>query len=258
MGREGPLICPLGLGTVKLGRNEAVKYPQGFDLPDDTAALALLQAAADLGINLLDTAPAYGLAEARLGHLLPQLRGWDRRQWVIVTKAGEWFSGGQSRFDFSGPAIRASVLVSLEALKMRVLDVVLLHSDGVDEAGGRFDAAWDALAGLKAEGLVRQIGFSGKTVAGNHKFAGCADVLMVTYNEAETDQVPVIAKAAERGCGILIKKALASGHVRDPGAGLRRALALPGVSGAVVGTLSPAHLRANMQALQGAGDDRTQ
>ena len=30
MGSNGPLVSPLGLGTVKLGRNQGVKYPSGF------------------------------------------------------------------------------------------------------------------------------------------------------------------------------------------------------------------------------------
>jgi aryl-alcohol dehydrogenase-like predicted oxidoreductase len=49
--------------------------------------LALLELAWDLGINLLDTAPAYGESEERLGRLLRQCR----RDWVIVTKVGEEF-----------------------------------------------------------------------------------------------------------------------------------------------------------------------
>jgi len=245
--RDGPLVSRLGLGTVKFGRNQGVKYPQGFDLPSDAQILDLLRLAHDLGINLLDTAPAYGLAESRLGQVLPQL-GLKRADWVIVSKAGESFENGVSHFDFSGPAIRASVLASLEKLRIDYLDAVLLHSDGIDEAGPRFMPALEALQALKAEGLIRAAGFSGKTLAGNLQFADCADLLMLTYNSAETDQLPAIAAAAGQGKGVLLKKALASGHASDADAALRMALAVPGVTAAVVGSLSPAHLRANAQA----------
>lgn len=251
LGQAGPLVSVLGLGTVKIGRNQGVKYPQEFALPKDEAVVALLQAAADLGVNLLDTAPAYGTAEQRLGALLPKVQGRKRQDWVIVTKAGEFFEQGQSRFDFSAAAITASVLASLERLHTDYVDAVLLHSDGEDEAGTRFDPAWSALLRLKAEGKVRMIGFSGKTVAGNLKFAGCADLLMVTYNASETAQAPVMAAAARNGCGILVKKALASGHDRQPVAALQRALAVPGATSVVVGTLSVSHLRANVQAALG-------
>ncbi len=245
--RNGPLVSRLGLGTVKIGRNQGVKYPQDFDLPGDDAVLDLLRTAHALGINLLDTAPAYGLSEARLGHLLPQL-GLAREDWVIVSKAGEWFENGISRFDFSAAAIRASVVASLEKLRLEYLDAVLLHSDGIDEAGARFMPALQALDALKAEGLIRATGFSGKTLAGNLQFADCADLLMLTYNSTETDQLPAIEAAAARGKAVLLKKALASGHAANPDTALRQALAVPGVTAAVVGSLNPAHLRANAQA----------
>src|SRR5690606_20507720 len=63
-------VSPIGLGTVKLGRNQGVKYPQGFELPNDRQARELIAQAGDLGINLIDTAPAYGISEERLGGLL--------------------------------------------------------------------------------------------------------------------------------------------------------------------------------------------
>ena len=38
MGNTGLTVSALGLGTVKLGRNTGVKYPSGFELPDDRSA----------------------------------------------------------------------------------------------------------------------------------------------------------------------------------------------------------------------------
>lgn len=35
-------VSPLGLGTVKLGRNQGVKYPRSFRIPDDREARQLL------------------------------------------------------------------------------------------------------------------------------------------------------------------------------------------------------------------------
>ncbi|VAX40668.1 Oxidoreductase, aldo/keto reductase family, partial [hydrothermal vent metagenome] len=98
LGSTGLLVSPLSLGTVKLGRNQAVKYPQPFDLPSDEDARALLCLAADLGINLLDTAPAYGSSEERLGEILADLPG----HFLISTKVGEEFDdspqGPRSRY----------------------------------------------------------------------------------------------------------------------------------------------------------------
>src|SRR5690606_15619655 len=84
LGQTGLTVSALGLGTVKFGRNTGVKYPRSFELPDRSAAANLLSLARDLGINLLDTAPAYGESEERLGELLQG----QRQDWLICTKAG--------------------------------------------------------------------------------------------------------------------------------------------------------------------------
>ena len=52
LGNTGLIVSPLGLGTVKLGRDQGVKYPNGFTIPDDAAARALLDQARALGIQL--------------------------------------------------------------------------------------------------------------------------------------------------------------------------------------------------------------
>jgi len=67
LGATGLEVSALGLGTVKFGRNTGVKYPAGFELPSAAEIGELLAVARDLGINLLDTAPAYGSSEERIG-----------------------------------------------------------------------------------------------------------------------------------------------------------------------------------------------
>ena len=148
LGRTGLEVSALGLGTVKLGRDQGVKYPERFTIPDDRSAAALLALARDLGINLVDTAPAYGTSEERLGRLL---RG-QRREWVICSKVGEEFDAGGSRFDFSPEYTRRSVLRSLQRLQTDVLDIVLVHSAGDDLGIIRRMGTLQALAALKKVG----------------------------------------------------------------------------------------------------------
>ncbi len=254
LGTTGLMVSPLGLGTVKLGRNQGVKYPHGFELPDDRTVVELLTLARDLGINLLDTAPAYGSSEERLGRLLPGAR----RQWVLGSKVGETFRGGRSRFDFSAAAVRTSVERSLRRLRTDYLDYVLVHSDGDDLALLQHQECLPTLLQLKATGLVRAIGFSGKTVAGGLAALACCDLVMVTYNLQYRAELPVIraARALERG--VLIKKGLVSGHLAavaapDPlAASLQLLLKQPGVASVVIGTLNPIHLRADVAAARQA------
>src|SRR5690606_5749350 len=87
LGNCGFDVSVLGFGTVKLGRDQGVKYPNSFRIPDDAEAASIIALARDLGINLIDTAPAYGNSEERLGKLL---KG-QREDWIICSKAGEEF-----------------------------------------------------------------------------------------------------------------------------------------------------------------------
>src|SRR5690606_28310258 len=236
-----------GLGTVKLGRDQGVKYPNGFSIPDDAAARALLAQARELGINLIDTAPAYGVSEERLG---PLLRG-SRQDWVIVSKVGEEFENGASRFDFSAAHTRFSVERSLRRLETDVIDLMLVHSDGNDLAILDRGEVYETLAELKREGKIRAFGFSGKTVEGGLRALAAGDCAMVTYNLNERAEAQVIAEAAARNKAILIKKAFASGHAclagEDPiRASFEMILATPGVGSVIVGTINPQHLSQNV------------
>ncbi len=244
LGGTGIRVSVLGLGTVKLGRNQRVTYPHPFAVPDDAAAGRLLDCAADVGINLLDTAPAYGDSESRLGRLL----GARRRNWVVCTKVGEEFTAGRSRFDFSAAHVRRSVRRSLERLRTDYLDVVLIHSNGSDLDVLERSDALETLTALKAAGSIRAVGISHKTVAGGRRALalGC-DVIMATLNSAERGQADVVGEAGRRGRGVLVKKALNSG--RAGLASLRFAAGQPGVSSVVVGTIDPDHLRADALAV---------
>ncbi|HFE48704.1 MAG TPA: aldo/keto reductase [Chromatiaceae bacterium] len=241
LGDTGIEVSPLGLGTVKLGRDRQVKYPRGFRIPDDAEARELLSLAADLGINLLDTAPAYGVAEERLGRLLPG----PRSRWVIVSKAGEQFRDGRSFFDFSFDGIVHSVERSLRDLRSDYLDAVLIHSNGDDLAILDDSGAVDALESLKQRGLIRAHGMSSKTVAGGLAVVERLDIVMATCNTAHTEEIPVLLEARRRRKGVLVKKALQSGHDNDVASAMRFIFSQPGVGAIIIGTINPAHLRDN-------------
>ncbi|MEQ8858391.1 MAG: aldo/keto reductase [Pseudomonadales bacterium] len=246
LGSTGLTVSLLGLGTVKLGRTTGLKHPRPFQLPDSAAARRLLDCARDLGINLLDTAPAYGRSEERVGKLL----GGTRDAWVLCTKVGEEFDAGRSHFDFSASHTRQSVERSLRRLRTERIDVVLIHSNGADlDILDRGDTL-ATLMRLQERGLIGAVGMSHKTAAGGRRALelGC-DVIMATLNLDDLSEQALIAEAAALGRGVLVKKALASGHAGVES--LRFVAAQPGVSSVVVGTIDPGHLRANAAAVAG-------
>lgn len=250
LGSSGLELSILGLGTVKLGRNQAVKYPSGFELPSDREARNLLASARELGINLLDTAPAYGSSEERLGSLLQG----QRHDWIISTKVGEDFIAGNSTFDFSYSHTIASIERSLRRLRTDHLDIVLVHSDGRDSEIIEEGSVFRALEDLRAAGKIRAFGMSTKSVAGALKAMEVCDCLMVTWNLSHHEEVPVIDACLQEKKGILIKKALASGHniKSETGNPVEEAFSMiyghPGVTSAIVGTINSQHLKADAEA----------
>lgn len=248
LGSTDLFVSPLGLGTVKLGRNTDVKYPQGFELPSDKQAADLLALAQDLNINLLDTAPAYGTSEERLGQLL----SGQRDRWVIVGKAGEEYEHQESTYNFTRGHILNSIKRSLQRLRTDYIDLLLIHSDGNDEHIINTYDVFNTLDDAKQQGLIRYSGMSTKTVAGGLLTLQYSDSAMVMYNPAAIEELPVIEHAAKTKKAIFVKKAFASGHLNKLGDANPVQTAMdfifkqPGIGSIILGTINPAHLRENV------------
>lgn len=243
LGQTNIKISPIGLGTVKFGRNQGVKYPQGFEIPDESTLADLLSLAKDLGINTLDTAPSYGMSEERLGILLKN----QRKDWVIVGKAGEDFENGESIYNFTPKHFEKSLERSLTRLRTDYIDILLVHSDG-DDMNNLSDDLIAKLHDFKARGLVRAIGASTKTVYGGIRSLETMDTAMVTYNPEYTDEKAVLDYASDNQKHVLLKKALSSGHNTNTEDAFEFCFAHAGVASAIVGTINPKHLKENVTA----------
>ena len=245
LGSTGVRVSPLGLGTVKLGRNTGVKYPQPFSLPSDSEINELLTTAHGLGVNLLDTAPAYGNSEQRVGEAI----AGKRSDWVICTKVGEQYDGQDSTFDFSAAAFRQSVETSLQHLRTDHLDIVLIHCNEDDLETLSWDDGIDELRDMQSAGLISAVGASTKTVEAGLLAVEKLDVVMVAFNTDDRSQLPVLNAARESKKGVLIKKALDSGHgAMSAAQRLPRILAEKSVSSVIIGTLNTQHLTDNVLA----------
>jgi aryl-alcohol dehydrogenase-like predicted oxidoreductase len=256
LGSTGLRVSVVGLGTVKFGRLRGLKYAVGERLPSDGEISELLRVASELGINVLDTAPAYGSSEERLGAYFRGAGGVARDRWVLMTKAGEEFDGERSSFDFSPRGIRASVERSLVRLGTDRVDVVLLHSDGQIELEPKREEAMEELRALQREGKIVAVGASTKSIDGGRWAVERGDVAMLTLNAVERGDLGAIGLAAKLGRGVVIKKALGSGAAAGPTVGMSAGEAVAavvrtaGVSSVIVGTTSPAHLRQNVGGLE--------
>jgi aryl-alcohol dehydrogenase-like predicted oxidoreductase len=246
LGRTGLRVSHIGWGTVKIGRNTSVKFPGAFSLPSSDETVELVHRLLDLGITLIDTAPAYGVAEERLGRALVGRRD----EVVLCTKIGETFEHGLSHHDFSPAAIRASLEQSLTRLQTDHVDVLLVHAGDDDLAIQCSGELAGTLAELRREGKTRSIGFSGKTVPAAEAALGWADVVMCPYAMNNREHEQVIEAAASAGVGVLLKKVLGSGHLPAEAAlqfVLQESPVADSVASVVIGSLSSDRMQSNVE-----------
>lgn len=247
----GLAVTPIGFGAFKIGRDTGTKYPGGYHIPDEEQAVAIVHEMLGLGINYIDTAPAYGLSEERVGKAL---RGNAGEGVVVSTKVGESFSvidgRPHSEYRYDAASIRASIDRSRRLLGRDTLDIVFIHSKGDDGRILNQTDAVETLTALRDSGTVHAIGLSGKTAEGFAQSFDWADVAMVEYSPAAPELADTITLAREHGVGVIVKKAMNSGHL-PPEEALRFVFDHPGVTSAVVGTLNPDHMGANLAAVAG-------
>ena len=261
----------LGYGAMELRG-----APRARDISDGQAE-TILRAALDAGINYIDTSIDYGLSEERIGRYIAHRRD----NYYLASKCGCLVGappaprGERSPHVFSRENIIAGVEQSLRRMKTDYLDVVQFHispsRQTLEENG-----ALDALLQLQAAGKVRFIGMSGTLPnLRDHIAMGIFDVFQVPYSAVEREHEDVISRAAEAGAGIVIRGGAAKGapstekqtglqwdrwqraQLDDLLDGmtsvefvLRFTFSHPHMHTTIVGTVNPAHLQANLAALE--------
>jgi aryl-alcohol dehydrogenase-like predicted oxidoreductase len=178
---------------------------------DVRAACRTIQAAIDHGIDLIDTAPAYGfgLAEEIVGRALaPNGR---RRRILIATKCGLERQGSTVRRNASPSRIRQEIEASLQRLNTDYIDLYQLHWPDpvvpIEETAG-------ALAKLLEEGKVRAIGVSNLDRDQTERFRRITPVRTIQppYNLFErTIDLDLLPYAQETGLVVLAYSALCRG-----------------------------------------------
>jgi D-threo-aldose 1-dehydrogenase len=221
----------LGFGAAPLG--------DLYSRLDDSTALAAVERALTLGINLLDTSPLYGhgLSEHRCGSVIRRV---PRDQIVVCTKVGRWmdpfhgrgngsgYVGGQPHravVDYSYDGTMRSVEQSLLRLGTDRLDVLLIHDVDVWTHGAaaiedRFreamTGAYVALDKLRGEGVVAGIGIGVNEAEMCVRFAeaGSFDTMMLAgrYSLLEQPALEQFLPLAQRqGIGVLLGGVFNSG-----------------------------------------------
>ena len=135
---------------------------------DETAAIAVLHAALDAGVTLLDTADAYCLSDEDRGHnervIARALSAWrgDRSPLTIATKGGMTRPDGRWVPDGRAKHLTAAVEASCRALDVNRIDLYQLHTP---DPRVPWATSVRALAGIRRQGLAARIGLCNVTVS---------------------------------------------------------------------------------------------
>jgi aryl-alcohol dehydrogenase-like predicted oxidoreductase len=209
LGKTGLKVSVVGFGAWQFGGEWGQTFtPAEVD--------RLLGRAADLGINLIDTAECYGdhLSESLIGPVLQR----NRQAWVIATKFGHKFTGNFNRQELWSPqAVKRQLEDSLRALRIDTIDLYQFHS-GSDDAFNQPEL-WQMLADQVQAGKIRYLGISVSSKGDNrpqteHAAGVGAGAIQVVYNrldrDPETDVLPV---CQANNLGVLARVPLASGFL---------------------------------------------
>jgi aryl-alcohol dehydrogenase-like predicted oxidoreductase len=96
LGETGRQVTFIGFGGLEIGRDWGLGDDASRQRPDDVQAGAVLNAALDAGINLIDTASAYHRSEERIGQSIAHRRG----EYFLATKCGEHNDEPGTFYDF--------------------------------------------------------------------------------------------------------------------------------------------------------------
>lgn len=207
LGATNLKLSVVGIGTWQLGGEWGRVYSQA-------ETDAILDAGAESGINLIDTAECYGdhTSERLIGDYLAR---HDRKHWIIATKFGHHFQGFLKReTDFSIDSVRMQLEDSLRALRIDCIDLYQFHS-GSDELF-RNAEMWAMLAEQKKAGKIRHLGVSilakGSEDQAREASQFGAEALQVVYNRLDRRPEDMYFPYAHRdNLGILARVPLASG-----------------------------------------------
>lgn len=187
LGKTDLYVTELGFGGASIGNL--------YEKSTAEAAQKAIHASWELGIRYFDTAPEYGhgLSEHRMGDAL---REFARDDYVLSTKVGDLLYARhdtlppETKFidklpfhlthDYSYDGIMRAFENSLHRLGLHRVDILLVHDlDPIIHEQKKYEAyfktyvesGYKALAELRAQGVIRAVGFGVK------KWQVCADAM---------------------------------------------------------------------------------
>ena len=218
LGNSGLQASVVGLGTWVLGGGAI----WGRDT-DDHESIDAIHAAMDAGINLIDTAPAYGWGRSE--EVVGRAIKGRRDQVIIATKCGLWTDDNRGSFftEFDGRVMRRSLRPdtvaieierSLQRLGVDYIDLYQVHWHSVAPDLTPVADTMDCLLKLRAAGKIRAIGVCNVSLPELKEYLRCGAVVSnqfrysMLHRDAEQEILPF---CAGRGLATLTYMSLEQG-----------------------------------------------
>lgn len=203
-------VSRLGFGAMRITGEGVWGWPD-----DEASACALLERVVALGVNLIDTADAYG-PETSEYLIARALRPYPEGV-VIATKGGLVRGGpGDWRTDGRPAHLEIALKNSLRRLEVERIDLYQLHAVDDDVP---FLESIGALADLQQQGLIRHIGLSNVTVEQIEQARQVIEVTTVQnrYNLTHRAHEEVLDHCTAHGIGFIPWYPLATGDLTEEG-----------------------------------------
>ncbi len=177
--------------------------------PEDAESIRAIQGAIDLGMNLIDTAPAYGWGRSE--EVVGKAIKGRRERAIVATKCGLWWEDTRGSFftDFDGKklyrslrpdTIQIEIENSLRRLRTDYIDLYQTHWPSVPPDHTPIEDTMAVLLRLQKEGKLRAIGVCNVSVAELDEHLRCGGVVShqfrysMLYRAPEQDILPQCAK----------------------------------------------------------------
>jgi aryl-alcohol dehydrogenase-like predicted oxidoreductase len=215
LGQSELKITPIGIGAWAIGGG---KWEFAWGPQDDKESIAAIRAGLDRGINWIDTAAVYGLghSETIVGRAITRL---STRPYIFTKCSLVWDDSGNVSHNLQAPSIRREAEASLMRLGVDTIDLYQIHwpawRGGPESASlGSIEEAVGALATLKAEGKIRNIGVSNFNAKQMQRALNVAAItsLQPPYSLLATDvESSILPFAREHQIGVIVYSPMASG-----------------------------------------------
>jgi pyridoxine 4-dehydrogenase len=203
-------VYRLGFGAMRITGPGVWGPPRDHD-----EAIRVLRRAVDLGVNLIDTADAYGpnVSEELIAEALYPYPA----DLVIATKGGLNRSGPDQWNPDGRPAhLREALEGSLRRLRVDCIDLYQLHRP---DPNVPFEESVGTLARMQEEGKIHHVGLSNVTTVQLAEAQRIVPIVSVQnrYNLADRDSEDVLEASEREGIGFIPWFPLATGDLAKPG-----------------------------------------